>query len=280
MERLHFVIGLMLICLVGLTQAAGWNGNAADNNWDNTGNWVGGNLPSATVNAALQSNYAEAVRPIYNSSNITNYIQDLQIGYYGTDGGTAVMDMTSGELSVRYFGMGGYRSDIGYSTGVFNMSGGVVTVRANQLLVGGAWASGGSGFLNMSGDACINAAGNLFIAHYGVSGDKEGKIVLSDNAVLSYGGIIGFGVGGTTTPEYANIDLNDNAQLIRVGGGEDQAATLRTLISQGFITANGGTGQVQVAVIEGVGAVAYVPEPATCVLLGLGALLSLRKRKA
>lgn len=259
-----------------------WTGAALDNDFDNPDNWNGGVMPVANTDGMIfNTDQDNTYRAIIDDSISYSSNKACYIGAFGTASSSAVVDVTGGSWSQNYILMGNSDYASGgtfYGTGVFNMSGGTVTV-SGQFIVGGGTggtSGGGGGVLNMTGGT-LNV-GAFLIAHYGAVGDyKEGYVHL-DGGLITASTNFGFGIGGAVSSERAYMDITEGVFKFL---NADKTAWIQNYINGGYITAYDGAGELHLE-YDGTDTVlwATIPEPATCILFGLGGFLSLRKRKA
>jgi hypothetical protein len=225
---------------------------------------------------------------------------NILAGARGT--GTGTLNMTdSAHIQSPYMAIGQQ------NTGYFNMSGSATVAIGDQIWmgidgIGTANISGnasltssnivwvgyasGSGILNLSGGA-VSATGAILVG-YGAFGD--GTVNMTGGLLSSHmfdigtggaghiqldGGTVQVGAGGLVMHAgNASIDITGSGALVVPG----EWNALSPYISGGMITANGGAGTLAYSLAEGYTTITAIPEPATMILLGLGALV-LRRRK-
>jgi hypothetical protein len=168
--------------------------------------------------------------------------------------------------------------------GTANISGSASITSSSIVWVG--YASG-SGTLNISGTATVSGTGHILVG-YGAFGD--GTVNMTGGLLNSHmfdigtggaghiqldGGTVRVGPGGLVMHAgNASIDITGSGALIVPG----EWNALSPYISGGMITANGGAGTLAYSLADGYTTITAIPEPATMILLGLGALV-LRRRK-
>ncbi len=302
------ILALLLVAaIVSVSaQASVWTGGGADDLWSTDANWdvpVGSDgfvaqafgdstydlatldLPGGLVGLGYGASGTQDASMTFNSGTLTTgsyLVQGLNCSNTGTGtfniGGTAVvktsaglvlghdpgtngvLNMTGGELWADGFSLIGHTG-----TGTLNMSGGTITTNTGYLNTQIGNNAGGSGTVNMSGGLWY--PGNLQMLN--------GVGTLN----LSGGGIV---VNQLTMPGTAGDVFDITGTGILHGASWTNAeAEIDAAVAAGYITAYGGTGTIVKADgLNGYWEYTAVPEPATMILLGLGALVSLKKRKA
>jgi len=297
MKKLSVVLCvLVMVAVCSSTFGSTFQSNDG-HNWSKAANWVWGNAPPTSSDDAVVNNqywtsgtvivdapavchdlyvgnWASGSLDVQSSLTVSN---DVHIGIF-TNGSGTVSSSGSITASHIYVGQG--------DPGILNISAGSVGVTELYLGVGG-----GSGVLNMSGGA-ITATGLVHIGNDGtgtatVSGGTitTASLWLSSTSGTSTTGNLDLS-GGVITTDYFNFGQN-------FGGGTGTltlSATGKLVITNANMTPeawkeylNGqmGTGilNAQMNVVGNTLEITAIPEPATMVILGLGGLLAIRRKK-
>ena len=252
MERMYVCLSVVVVlCLAGSSYAAvNWTGAGLNDSWDLVGNW------DTRVPLASDSTYVKAssmsgstVGPVISSTGSACRNLSVEVGA-ATE---ITMEMTGGTLDLYFAGASNcyFRLGAGASSGtaIFNMSGGTLTVDVDSNL----YASGSNGYVRVG---------------YGYNG----AITMTDDAAIyAWDLLIGAGTDG--------VDLSDDAMIVLKG---DDTSAIEDFITGGVLTSNGRTvNNVTYSYDEqtGLTTITAIPEPATLLLLGLGGLAMIRRKR-
>ncbi len=227
-----YVISFVL--LVGLTNSvlADWTG-AVSSDWYNAGNWTGA-VPASGETTLIES-LASITWPIINGG--TADTGQLRIGYTAayqgelTVTGGATLNV-NGELRIGRKSANGS----GQAVGILHISGDTTTINVTERIEHGRH---GDATINMSG-GYLHCDAELRLAY---REDAFSKVYLS-GGTIDLGGNPGITVGNDSTPGFALIDISGDGTLTLAG---NQVSTIESLVSDGIITAYGGTGPVLIA---------------------------------
>jgi hypothetical protein len=282
MKKLVFLVTLtVLLSIGGLASAADvyragpgqiseppgvWDWDAeVSSAWNNGDNWVTWDgsgavqpvLPTSADSVFLNRGLAY---PVLIDSSTSAAASILNVGYW--DSLDAKLDVTGGTLAV------GDRLSIGTAGsdvhGYMNVLGGAITV-GGPLVVGGQdpydtgeWGAG-NGSLAMSGGT-MNVTGNLQLGYYAGTGDMD----------LSGGTIIAATLEMTAN---GSLTVTDEGMLVLPG---NQLALVNGYIGSGWIS---GAAEFLTSGPYAGNTAVLVPEPTTLVLLGVGGLALLRRKR-
>lgn len=311
-KKLIFLVSLVAILgLVGNAHGASkpvyWDAGGTDNLWDTIANWksydttlyadnwvpdgtkngpgqLGALSPVGTGGAgtATTALIDSSVTAISHTTNIGTCFGDSPAGAV-TDGavGPATLNMTGGTLSTAKFHVGQLSlaawaaRDMSY----FNMSGGTITFNTLDATAPANLVVGriSPGTMTMTAGV-VNVAKKVQIAWRRTNND----IADSDGSVLNlWGGTINVG----TTVGEAGLTIGDvGGSLLDIRNyavmkllGVDTVWTVGSLIKSGLITGDG-LGAGVVTYFDGTDTI-VTPEPATMMLLGLGGLFLVRRKR-
>ncbi len=254
--------------------------NVASGNWDQVSNWgyvatPGGavqpvaSLP--TINDGVEidvSNYVATV-----ADGMTAYAKYIALSNDSVDFGTAAtnctLNVTGGSLNV---GSGGIwvGNGSGAVTNYLNISGGEVNIIGGDVEA----SYNGTAYVTMTGGV-FNTP--VFYLAYHRNGDF-GYLQMD-------GGTLNIGAGGLQVRQYSgDPSTNTSRGYIDVTNGTivisgDATARMAELQTAGQLTAFGGAGTLNVVYADGFTTITAVPEPITMLMLGLGGIAALRRRK-
>ncbi|KPK34751.1 MAG: hypothetical protein AMJ65_17950 [Phycisphaerae bacterium SG8_4] len=215
------IVCLVLLVLMtsSISNAADvhWRGGSGNNLWTTPGNWEFNKVPAIGDNVFV--NMPEARAP--NGPLIQDGMELKINGLSCEVAGEPTMTMTGGTLEITDYIWWG---DDNNSHGIFNMSGGTITV-GNEFELG--WG-GGTGTWTMTGGEVT--CGELIIP---TGSGAAGELFL-------HGGTVNVGSQGLDMTEVGMIDVGDGTLVL----DGDVTATVQGYIDSGLITAYGGGGRV------------------------------------
>jgi len=211
-KKMVFVI--LLLGIVGSTFAdTDWYNTAGDRDWDNASNWSAG-VPTAADKAGIRHS---APGPIIDSSTAA-VANILVVGDFSSSADT--LAITGGSLTTNSWFTLGYSAG---NDGTFDVSGGVTTCNQN-LTVGRA----GAGAINMT-SGTVSVSGVFGLATTGGSGDVQ-----LDGGTIS--------CASFTMATGATMDITGGTLIV----DGDATSTINGYIGNGWITADGGAGTLNV----------------------------------
>jgi len=211
-KKMLFVI--LMLGIVGIALAdTDWTNGSGDRAWANSQNWSAG-VPNSSTKTGIRASIAEG--PIIDSST-TATTAALVCGDWSNFG---ILDITGGTLTTNGWFILAYGIN---DTGTFNVSGGTTTV-SSHLDVGMA----GVGYMNMTAGT-VTVSSTFGIATNGGSGD-----LYLDGGTIS--------CGSFSMATGAAMDITEGTLIIE----GDVTSTIDTYVSNGWITAYGGVGILNV----------------------------------
>ena len=234
--------------------AAPWFSNAADDGglWTTNENWWRGTAPTATDDVGQDNASALVV----NSSMGNVFANSLWVGDYGAGDETSYFEMQSGVLVLADELMIGYRDYEDWGNPEWaNWGNGSVTILDGKISVGTVLGVGSTDF-----EAGVGGVGQLHV---------DGGAIRATTLAI-----------GVVDPDVLSI-MGDVDNSVDITNGKLMlAGDISSLDPR--VTAFGGAGYLVFeyeADLAGYTTITAVPEPATVLLLGLGGLASLRRRK-
>ncbi len=272
-KKVFCVVTLFAFLFVGSAFGiAEWNGASGDNLWKTDGaggNWYGGAAPSLTDDAVFYWKAAPGADVIIDNGTAATCNDLTGLGWNAGQHGSLTVQ-AGGSLEVAgILGLG----QLGPSS--LYVDGGTVTdgSGANELRIGTDQAGsagvneGYGGYLSITNGGSVTA--NTIYMPLG----GTGHIQLDDGLLTSTNWIV-FGAGGT-------MDIGaDGKVVIPWADLTWMSTTYQPLIDSGQITGTGAL-NVYVGYEDGVGAtLSTVPEPTTIVMLSLGGLGLIRRKRS
>ncbi|AQQ71474.1 hypothetical protein SMSP2_01848 [Limihaloglobus sulfuriphilus] len=258
------VLLLVLVAVTTFTAQAldvGWSGSEADKSWDTDSNWWNGtaNLAPTQSDRVLirDGNWWPGTGPHVNSG-VTALADSLEVGLTGRKDANGYLFIDGGQLDVTTTVKMAIQAND--STGTINLNSGVMNVGGNYY---GGWY--GAATTNIYGGS-LNVGGWLVIGQFASS---SGSVVNVNGGELGCSWLGGEGVlnlaGGT-------LVINQTA---------DKRSGLQAMAAAGDIIAyNGDPNASFEYTFDGTKTtMTAVPEPTVLVMLGIGSLSLLIKRK-
>lgn len=258
-----FVV-VFVLCL-GLGSSAwgntDWVGGGINTLWSTAGNWDNG-VPASNVETVVDTATSS---PLIDSS-VTAVCEQLWLSYSASD---ATLNMTGGTLTTTW---NLYQQVYNNKTGIFNLSGGIVTVPYYDYM---SCFSSGTSYLDMTGGT-FDIGGSLLVGGYTGSGTSNAFVNLD-------GGTINCNTIGNVYICPLWIDnaldhVNITHGVMYLDGG-DWSSNVAGYITAGTLTGYGSADNVRYS-FDGTNTEVWAaPEPASMLLLGLGGLTFLKRRK-
>ena len=248
-RNLICLISLVLVLsLAGSAHADLWTDGNGTGIWNDDLNWDTGAVPAGT-NVVIDSLPGPSVQAAGMTAHYINLGDDIT-GAPSTSG----LTIDGGDLSSFYL-------NIGHSAGQTG------TVTINSGAMSAQWVNVGrfgTGTLTMNGGT-FTGTGGIWLASN--SATEPGHIQLNDGTVNA--GSSGFWMGDSGAP--ATMDIEAGTLIVDT----DYEATIQGFIDNGWITAYGGAGTLQLdydSTNPGQTTLSAVPEPGTIALLGCAGL--------
>ena len=304
-----FVSLVLLVFSADSFGGIGWDAdtNSPDRLWSTAVNWSTDSVPLATDDADIKT-ATTTYDPIIDST-VTAVCRHLRVGNAGTvdiltmtggtltmggdisfvDGGGAVtIDISGGTIT------GGTGNNFfGKKAGSFDldMSGGVMNIgQGTKSIDWGAWATTCITTFDISAGAFNTGATSRI--RFGLKGQT---VITQTGGSVSIGGSLGMDQNNNNnnsvynldagTCDAGDLDLKGNAVVDLDGGTltlphtEIILARVNTEMSEGQLISSIGGVKINTAVNPGYITLTGIPEPATVMLLGLGSLALIRRKR-
>jgi fibronectin-binding autotransporter adhesin len=242
----------------------------SDNSWTNSANWDNG-LPGMYDDAGIAGTTATGA--ILNTGE-TGYAYWMHVADNGSPSGSKVT-VNGGTLAVTDHLLLGEEGWGAGQQGTLQVDAG--TVNTVLLMCGGGRFGGGSHGTLLVNGGNVNIAWDLSVGggYAGVDNAGEGGHIQLDGGLITL-------AAGANSGNNGGLIMSSTGSLDITGGAlslNGVITDIATLANGGSITAYGGTGTfVYDYSVEGRTTITAIPEPATLALIGLGVLITRRKR--
>ncbi|AWI09439.1 autotransporter outer membrane beta-barrel domain-containing protein [Ereboglobus luteus] len=210
---------------------ANWTGAGGDNDWFNTANWNATPSGNVTIgNAAMPSGTA-----IITSGSVL-VDKYLSVGYENGANGTAVLILKgTGTLYNTSIGMIGRGGASASTHGAVYMNDSAVWINTNEISVGRGGALGSTGYLEIAGNASVQAKKFNIAAG---SSAVRGEMLITDNGRLHTTDVAY--LGGSASSAIRDVGV------ATIAGNGFWSATTAATNSYGFVIGAYGTGTLTV----------------------------------
>ena len=252
---------IVLVCLLAITSSAWaggglWHNFGTDSLWSTPANWQGGAAPSSAEAGYITYDWCPWGEPVIDDG-IAAVASQVIVGWAAFGEGDVTLNVDGGSLTTPdlWLGLDGTLAN----HGILDMTDGTVTV-SSTLAIG---FNTGKGTINMSGGT-INVTGNLALPNAGGYG-----------AINLYDGLIDITGGFIPTDGSYHIEIQEGT--MKIAG--DYEALVYYWASQGWWTGYGDPAKIVASYDAGSNVTTVTPEPATMVLLSLGGMALLRRKR-